>query len=177
MFSCESYNNSHWKSRDENDSSKLSQDLENTIAQITCVCSKLGTSLALSNLITTSNTSKNTFWGSTFQTCTSMSWLLPNNQIRDHATCANFLVWKQLLQSTEWVYRYAYRILRKNLDRCFAIIFGQLKLFRLIDLIPGFTSYRAPGIKAINWNNFYCSKIITKHWSRFFFSKFGTFIW
>ena len=35
-------------------------------------------------------------------------------------------------------------------------------------MIPGFTSYRAPGINAINWNNLDCSKIITKHWSRFF---------
>ena len=66
------------------------------------------------------------------------------------------------------MYWYDYRILRKNLDWCFAIIFGQWQLFQLIDLIPGFTSYRASGIKAINWNNFYCSKIITKHWSRFF---------
>ena len=59
------------------------------------------------------------------------------------------------------------RILRKNLDWCFAMIFGQWTLFLLIDLIPGFTSYRASGIDAINWNIFYCSKIITKHWSRF----------
>ena len=56
----------------------------------------------------------------------------------------------------------------KNLDECSVIIFDQLKLFRLIDLIPGFTSYRGPGTKSINWNNFSCSKIITKHQSRFF---------
>ena len=51
----------------------------------------------------------------------------------------------------------------------------------LIDLIPGFTSYRGLGIKAINWNHFHCSKIITKHQSRFFCSNFGNrtgmFIW
>ena len=55
----------------------------------------------------------------------------------------------------------------KNLDQCFVNIFKQWKLFPLIDLIPYFTSYRGPGIKSINWNSFHCSKIFTKHWSRF----------
>ena len=47
-----------------------------------------------------------------------------------------------------------FRILNKNLDQCSVIIFDKWKLFHLIDLIPGFTSYRAPGIKAINWTIF-----------------------
>ena len=66
------------------------------------------------------------------------------------------------------IFRYDYGFWGKNLDWCFAIIFGQWRWFLLIDLIPGFTSHRAPGINAINWNNFSCSKIIAKHQSRFF---------
>ena len=54
-----------------------------------------------------------------------------------------------------------------NLDPCLVNIFDQWKWFQLIDLIPGFTSYRGPGIKLINWNHFYWSKIFTKHGSRF----------
>ena len=69
----------------------------------------------------------------------------------------------------------------KNLDQGFVIIFDQWKLFLLIYLIPFFTSYRGPGFKSINRNNFHWSKIIIKPWSRFFFSKFGnrsrTFFW
>ena len=64
---------------------------------------------------------------------------------------------------------HVYHILRKNLDQCFVNIFAQWKSFQLIDLIPDFTSYRGPGIKAINWNTFHWSKIFTKHWSRFLF--------
>ena len=48
--------------------------------------------------------------------------------------------------------------------------------FNLISLIPEFTSYREPGVTAINWNNCYCSKIITKHQSRFFL-KIGQSCW
>ena len=41
-------------------------------------------------------------------------------------------------------------------------IFNQWKSFQLNDLILGFTSYRAPGTKSINQNNFNQSKIFTK---------------
>ena len=62
-----------------------------------------------------------------------------------------------------------YRILWKNLDQGSVIIFDQWKWFRLIDLVPGFTSYRGLGIKSINRNHFHWSEIITKPWSRFLF--------
>ena len=55
----------------------------------------------------------------------------------------------------------------QNLDPCLVNIFDQRKWFQLIDLIPGFTSYRGPGIKLINWNHFHWSNIFTKHGSRF----------
>ena len=61
----------------------------------------------------------------------------------------------------------AYRISRKNLDRCVVIIFEQEKLFQLIALIPGALHEVKPGIKSINRNNFHCPKMIAKHRSRF----------
>ena len=62
---------------------------------------------------------------------------------------------------------------KKNLDQCFVNIFDQWKLFHLIDLIPGPLYEVKSGINSINWNHFYCSKIITRHRSRFCFSKYG----
>ena len=61
----------------------------------------------------------------------------------------------------------------KNLDQGSVIIFEQAKWFSLIDLIPGPLYEVKIGIKSIKTNNFHCWKIITNHWSRFLFSKFG----
>ena len=59
----------------------------------------------------------------------------------------------------------------QNLDPCLVNIFDQWKWFQLIDLIPGFTSYRGPGIKLINWNHFHWSNIFTKHGSRSYYQN------
>ena len=65
----------------------------------------------------------------------------------------------------------AYRISRKNLDRCVVIIFEQEKLFQLIALIPVALYEVKPGIKSINRNNFLWPKIIAKHHQEGFFFK------
>ena len=57
---------------------------------------------------------------------------------------------------------------KKNLDQCFVNIFEQEKLLQLIDWIPCPLYEAKLGIKSINRNNFPCSKIFTKHRSRFF---------
>ena len=87
----------------------------------------------------------------------------------------------RISQILNHLYWNACRILRKNLEKCFVNIFDQWKSFQLIDMIPGYLYEVKPRINSINRNDSHCSKIITEHWPRFCFLKFGihtsTFNW